>query len=87
MNILLSTPPCEGGARRVQMFYTRDQGFHMNQPAYLDSNLPICKRVQDLLSRLTLDEKVAMMNHPAQGVPRLNIPAYNYWNERKRSKA
>jgi len=34
-----------------------------------------------LLSRLTLDEKVAMMNHPAQGVPRLNIPAYNYWNE------
>ena len=63
------------------MFYTRNQGFHMNQPAYLDSNLPICERVQDLLSRLTLDEKVAMMNHPAQGVPRLNIPAYNYWNE------
>jgi beta-glucosidase len=63
------------------MFYTRNQGFYMNQPAYLDSNLPICERVQDLLSRLTLDEKVAMMNHPAQGVPRLNIPAYNYWNE------
>jgi hypothetical protein len=69
------------------MFYTRNQGFHMNQPAYLDSNLPICERVQDLLSRLTLDEKVAMMNHPAQCVPRLNIPAYNYWNERERSKA
>jgi beta-glucosidase len=63
------------------MFYTRNQGFYKNQPAYLDSNLPICERVQDLLSRLTLDEKVAMMNHPAQGVPRLNIPAYNYWNE------
>ena len=44
----------------------------MNQPAHLDSNLPICERVQDLLSRLTLDEKLAMMNHPAQGVPRLN---------------
>jgi beta-glucosidase len=69
------------------MFYTRNQRFHMNQPAYLDSNLPICERVQDLLSRLTLDVKVAMMNHPAQGVPRLNIPAYNYWNEGERSKA
>jgi beta-glucosidase len=53
----------------------------MTQPAYLDTNLSIAERVQDLLSRLTLDEKVAMMNHPTQGVPRLNIPAYNYWSE------
>jgi beta-glucosidase len=53
----------------------------MNQPAYLDTNLPIPERVQDLLSRLTLDEKVAMMNHPAQGVPRLDIPSYNFWSE------
>ena len=53
----------------------------MNQPAYLDTNLSIPERVQDLLSRLTLDEKVAMMNHPAQGVPRLGIPAYNFWSE------
>jgi hypothetical protein len=70
MNLLLSTLSCEGRDRRVQMFYTPNQGFHMNQPAYLDKNLPICERVQDLLSRLTLDEKVAMMNHPAQGAPR-----------------
>jgi beta-glucosidase len=53
----------------------------MNQPAYLDTNLPIPERVQDLLSRLSLDEKVAMMNHPAQGVPRLGIPGYNFWSE------
>jgi beta-glucosidase len=53
----------------------------MNQPAYLDTNLPIPERVQDLLSRLTLDEKVAMMNHPTQGVPRLDIPDYNFWSE------
>jgi beta-glucosidase len=53
----------------------------MNQPAYLDNNLPIPERVQDLLSRLTLDEKVAMMNHPTQGVPRLGIPGYNFWSE------
>ena len=53
----------------------------MTQPAYLDTNLSIAERVQDLLSRLTLDEKVGMMNHPAQGVPRLGIPDYNFWSE------
>ena len=53
----------------------------MNQPAYLDTNLPLPQRVQDLLSRLTLEEKVGMMNHPAQGVPRLGIPDYNFWSE------
>lgn len=53
----------------------------MSQPAYLEPNLSIPERVQDLLSRLTLDEKVGMMNHPAQGVPRLGIPDYNFWSE------
>lgn len=53
----------------------------MNQPAYLDVALPIHERVRDLVSRLTLDEKVGLMSHPAHGVPRLGIPAYNYWNE------
>jgi beta-glucosidase len=53
----------------------------MDQPVYLNTNFPISKRVQDLLSYLTLDEKVAMMNHPAQGVPRLGIPDYNFWSE------
>src|SRR5512145_999804 len=53
----------------------------MNQPAYLDADLPLPERVQDLLARLTVDEKVAMMNHPAQGVPRLGIPGYNFWSE------
>jgi beta-glucosidase len=53
----------------------------MTQPAYLDTDLSIAERVKDLLSRLTLDEKVGMMNHPAQGVPRLGIPDYNFWSE------
>ncbi len=53
----------------------------MTTPAYLDTNLSRAARVEDLLSRLTLEEKVAMMNHPTLGVPRLGIPAYNFWSE------
>ena len=49
--------------------------------SYLDTSLSFAERAKDLVGRLTLDEKVSLMNHPAQGVPRLNIPAYNYWNE------
>ena len=48
---------------------------------YLDTSLPFAERAKDLVGRLTLEEKISLMNHPAQGVPRLNIPAYNYWSE------
>ena len=48
---------------------------------YLDTSLSFAERAKDLIAQLTLEEKVSMMNHPAQGVSRLNIPAYNYWSE------
>jgi len=38
-------------------------------------------RVRDLVSRLTLDEKIAQMVHPASAIERLGIPRYNWWNE------
>ncbi|MFN8253548.1 MAG: glycoside hydrolase family 3 C-terminal domain-containing protein [Ferruginibacter sp.] len=44
-------------------------------------NLPIEQRVNDVVSRLTLEEKVAQMLHGTPAVPRLGIPAYNWWNE------
>ncbi len=49
--------------------------------SYLDTSLSFAERAKDLVGRLTLEEKVSLMNHPAHGVPRLNIPAYNYWSE------
>ena len=49
--------------------------------AYLDTSLSINERIKDLIGRMTLEEKVGLMNHPAHGIPRLNIPAYNYWSE------
>ena len=48
---------------------------------YLDTSLSFAERAKDLVGRLTLEEKVGLMNHPASGIPRLNIPAYNYWSE------
>ncbi len=53
----------------------------MTQPAYLDTSFSFQERVADLISRLTLDEKISQMGHAAQAIPRLNIPAYNYWSE------
>ncbi|HEX9692115.1 MAG TPA: glycoside hydrolase family 3 C-terminal domain-containing protein [Gemmatimonadales bacterium] len=48
---------------------------------YLNPDLPLDTRVQDLLSRLTLEEKVGQMLYDADAVPRLGIPEYNWWNE------
>ena len=38
-------------------------------------------RVDDLVGRLTLDEKIAQMMNAAPAIPRLGIPEYNWWNE------
>jgi beta-glucosidase len=49
--------------------------------AYLDPSLSLEQRVNDLVSRMTLEEKVSQMQDVAAAVPRLGIPAYNWWNE------
>ena len=46
-----------------------------------DTKLPIEKRVSDVVSRLTLEEKVAQMLNATPAIPRLGIPAYDWWNE------
>ena len=48
---------------------------------FLDPDLPLQSRVDDLVSRLTLEEKVLQMQHTAPAVERLGIPQYNWWNE------
>ena len=48
---------------------------------YMDPDQPLETRVQDLLARLTLEEKVGQMLYEADAVPRLGIPEYNWWNE------
>ena len=43
--------------------------------------LPIEQRVNDLVGRMTLEEKVSQMIDRAAAIPRLDVPAYNWWNE------
>ena len=48
---------------------------------YLDPSLPNQQRVDDLVSRMTLDEKVAQLINTTPAIPRLDVPAYDYWSE------
>ena len=48
---------------------------------YQDVTLPIEQRVKDLVSRMTLEEKVSQMLYDAPPIERLGVPAYNWWNE------
>ena len=51
-----------------------------DQP-YKDTSLGFEERARDLVSRMTLEEKISQTGHTADAVPRLGIPEYNWWNE------
>ena len=48
---------------------------------YQDLSLDFEARAKDLVGRLTLDEKIAQLMNDAPAIPRLGVPAYNWWNE------
>ena len=50
-------------------------------PDYLNQDLPFERRVNDLVGRMTLEEKVSQMKDVAPAIERLGIPEYNWWNE------
>jgi beta-glucosidase len=50
-------------------------------PPYKNPDLPVQTRVDDLLSRMTLEEKVAQMGNATPAIERLGVPAHDYWNE------
>lgn len=48
---------------------------------YQDSSAPLDARVQDLLHRMTTEEKIGQLVNHAPAIPRLGIPEYDWWNE------
>lgn len=52
-----------------------------DRPAYLNPDLPVDQRVDDLVGRMTLEEKASQVVHIASAIPRLQVPAYNWWSE------
>ncbi|CAA6665063.1 unnamed protein product [Spirodela intermedia] len=74
----LAAPPARAGAAPYACDAsdpaTRSYGFCRR-------TLPIEKRVEDLVSRLTLPEKISQLGNAAAGVTRLGIPAFQWWSE------
>ncbi len=51
------------------------------QPPYLNPDLPPAERAADLVSKMTLEEKILQMQNYAPAIPRLHVEAYNWWSE------
>jgi beta-glucosidase len=56
-------------------------GQDAQKPAYLDPSLPAEQRAADLVHRMTLEEKASQLLNQARAIPRLNVPAYDWWSE------
>jgi beta-glucosidase len=56
-------------------------GCSRDKELYKNPDAPLEQRVADLVSRMTLEEKVAQMSNDAPAIPWLGVPAYNWWNE------
>ena len=50
-------------------------------PAYLDPERDLDERARDLVSRMTVPEKVEQLGFDAPAIERLGVPSYNWWNE------
>ncbi len=52
-----------------------------DQPLWKNPNQPLEARVRDLVGRMTLEEKAQQICNVAPSIPRIGLPAYDYWNE------
>jgi len=63
------------------MFVHSQTSISMTGLPFFNSDLPVEERVNDLVSRLTIEEKILQLQYDAPAIDRLGIPKYNWWNE------
>ncbi|MCK6611297.1 MAG: glycoside hydrolase family 3 C-terminal domain-containing protein [Bacteroidia bacterium] len=51
------------------------------EQAFTNNHLPLEQRIDSLLVQLTIREKISLLGYQSPAIPRLNIPAYTWWNE------
>jgi beta-glucosidase len=61
--------------------FSGSRTYTQTTPPYKNPSLPVEQRVDDLVSRMTLEEKVSQMMNGAAAVERLGVPDYEWWNE------
>ncbi|HTP88165.1 MAG TPA: glycoside hydrolase family 3 C-terminal domain-containing protein [Bryobacteraceae bacterium] len=66
---------------RTAVFLLIPLGCAFGQEPWLDPSRPVDERVNALVSRMTLEEKASQVVHLAAPIPRLKVPAYNWWTE------
>jgi beta-glucosidase len=80
--VFINTGTMRKGGTVFSFFLIGISGLSAQQnPGYRDTGLPLEKRISALVSQMTLEEKVQQMMHGAPAIPRLDLPAYNWWNE------
>jgi beta-glucosidase len=56
-------------------------GVAQQSPLYQNPAAPLDKRVDDLISRMTVEEKISQLMSDSPAIDHLDVPAYNWWNE------
>lgn len=77
ISLLLAASMLCGGASAIMA----EENTKIEVPAYLNEELSFEERAADLVSRMTLEEKVAQLGYSAPAIDRLGVSKYNYWRE------
>ena len=65
----------------LALILVRAAGQSANGAVYLDPSQPVNVRVDDLIRRMTLEQKASQLVNQARAIPELQLPAYDWWSE------
>jgi len=79
--VLLFLISCESNKSENKKIVNDQPSSYEAKYPFFDTSLSTEDRIQDLISRLSLEEKADQMMHNTSAIERLDIPPYSYWNE------